>query len=165
MIRTEKIARNIFLLILLGAILATMLSCTRKVYVPVETTKTIVDSTYIHRADSLKHLLSTRDSVIIRDSVVTFIHGDTVIKESWKVRDRISIVRDTIRINNSAEINKAHTDSISTPVIVEKEVIKEVERKAAWYETALMWIGVIAILVAIAFPLLKAWLKRQIPIS
>ena len=101
--------------------------------------RTVTDSTFIHRADSLTRLLHSRDTLIIRDSIVTRITGDTIYKETWRTRDRVSIIRDTVRIGNGFELQELHRDTIREPQIVEveKEVVKEVEKKPPWWKRAL----------------------------
>ena len=128
------------LLLTLALLLASAIcACSKKVYVPVERMRTVTDSTFIHRADSLTRLLHSRDTLIIRDSIVTRITGDTIYKETWRTRDRVSIIRDTVRIGNGFELQELHRDTIREPQIVEveKEVVKEVEKKPPWWKRAL----------------------------
>jgi hypothetical protein len=87
------------------------------------------DSIYI---DRLK-----RDSIYQRDSIYIIVKGDTVFKYQYKYSYRDKLVRDTIAISK--------TDSIPYKV----EVYKEVPRKLSWWQTTLIWSGVLAWLLII----------------
>ena len=153
-----RIKRTIYaaLLLTLAILLASAIcSCSKKVYVPVERTRTVTDSTYIHRADSLTRLLHTRDTLVIRDSITTTVRGDTIIKEAWRTRDRVSIIRDTVRIGNGFELQQLHRDTIREPKIIEVEKRVEVRAPLRWYQRALQWAGAAALLL----PLL--WLAAR----
>ena len=99
------------------------------------TTKTVErvkrDSVYI---DRLK-----RDSIYQRDSIYMLIKGDTVYKYEYKYRYRDKLLRDTISISK--------TDSIPYPVEVVKTVT--VDKKLSWWQSALLYTGAIAWIVAI----------------
>lgn len=97
------------------------------------TTKTVErvkrDSVYVYR---LK-----RDSIYQRDSIYMLIKGDTVYKYEYKYLYRDKMLRDTISISK--------TDSIPYPV----EVPKYVDKKLSWWQSALLYTGAIAWIVAI----------------
>ena len=163
-----RIKRTIYaaLLLTLAILLASAIcSCSKKVYVPVERTRTVTDSTFIHRADSLTRLLHTRDTLIVRDSIVTRITGDTIYKEAWRTRVRVSIIRDTVRIGNDFELQQLHRDTIREPQIVEmeKEVVKEVEKKPPWWKRTLQYTGGVALILLMLWIAAKAILRRFIP--
>lgn len=163
-----RIKRTIYaaLLLTLALLMASAIcSCSKKVYVPVERTRTVTDSTYIHRADSLTRLLHTADTLILRDSIVTRITGDTIFKEAWRTRDRVSIIRDTVRIGNGFELQQLHRDTIREPKIieVEKEVVKEVEKKPPWWKRTLQYTGGVALILLMLWIAAKAILRRFIP--
>lgn len=122
-------------------------SCSRKVYVPVERTRTVTDSTFIHRADTLTHQLHTIDTLMLRDSVVVTVRGDTIYKEAWRIRDRIRILRDTLRIGNGFTLTETHRDTIRQPQIVEVEKRVEVRAPLRWYQRALQWTGAASLLL------------------
>lgn len=159
-----RIKRTIYTALLLTLALL-MASCSKKVYVPVERTRTVTDSTYIHRADSLTRLLHTRDTLVIRDSITTTVRGDTIIKEAWRTRDRVSIIRDTVRIGNGFELQQLHRDTIREPKIIEfeKEVVKEVEKKPPWWKRTLQYTGGVALILLMLWIAAKAILRRFIP--
>ncbi len=87
------------------------------------------DSIYI---DRLK-----RDSIYQRDSIYIIVKGDTVFKYQYKYSYRDKLVRDTVAV--------VRRDSIPYPV----EVSKYVERKLSWWQTTLLWSGVLAWLLII----------------
>jgi len=89
----------------------------------------IRDSVYI---DRLK-----RDSIYQRDSIYIIVKGDTVFKYQYKYSYRDKLVRDTVAV--------VRRDSIPYPV----EVSKYVERKLSWWQTTLLWSGVLAWLLII----------------
>lgn len=84
--------------------------CTRRVYVPVESVRT----------DSVRCVAERHDSITIRDSIYVAQRGDTVIREVYRWRERLShhhdtvrtVCRDTIRIPVTEAIE--HTDAQRT---------------------------------------------------
>ena len=120
----DKIGVIIFFVTLM-LVMSIVCSCT--------TTKTVErvkrDSVYV---DRLK-----RDSIYQRDSIYMLIKGDTVYKYEYKYLYRDKLLRDTISISK--------TDSIPYPV----EVMKYVEKKLSWWQSALLYTGAIAWIVAI----------------
>lgn len=159
-----RIKRTIYtaLLLTLALLLA---ACSKKVYVPVERTVVRTDSVAVHRADSLTRLLHTRDTLVIRDSITTTVRGDTVYKEAWRIRDRVSVMRDTLRIGNGFELQQLHRDTIREPKIieVEKEVVKEAEKKPPWWKRTLQYTGGAALILLMLWIAAKAILRRFIP--
>ena len=120
----DKIGVIIFFVTLM-LVMSIVCSCT--------TTKTVErvkrDSVYV---DRLK-----RDSIYQRDSIYMLIKGDTVYKYEYKYLYRDKLLRDTISISK--------TDSIPYPI----EVPKYVEKKLSWWQSMLLYTGVIAWIVAI----------------
>lgn len=168
MTRIKRTIHAALLLTLALLMASAICSCSKKVYVPVARTRTVTDSTYIHRADSLTRLLHMRDTLIIRDSIVTRITGDTIIKEAWRTRDRVSIIRDTVHIGNGFELQQLHHDTIREPQIVEveKEVVKEVEKPLSWWEKTLRgcgWVAIAAVALTAVVLAIRGWLSRQVP--
>lgn len=102
-------------------------SCTKRIYVPVES----VHTEYIDR-----HSI---DTLLLADSIHVSERrqGDTVIIEKWRERIvyRSKATADTVRL----------TDSVPMPYPV--EVLKEVEKPTKWWRRALMWAGGIALLL------------------
>lgn len=149
-----RIKRTIHAALLLTLALL-MAACSKRVYVPVERTVVRTDSVAVHRADSLTRLLHTRDTLVIRDSITTTVRGDTVYKEAWRIRDRVSVMRDTLRIGSGFTLAETHRDTIRQPQIVEVEKRVEVRAPLRWYQRALQWAGAAALLL----PLL--WLAAR----
>ena len=142
MTRIKRTIHAALLLTLALLMASAICSCSKKVYVPVERTRTVTDSTYIHR-----------------------ITGDTIIKEAWRTRDRVSIIRDTVRIGNGFELQQLHHDTIREPQIieVEKEVVKEVEKKPPWWKRTLQYTGGVALILLMLWIAAKIIMRRFIP--
>lgn len=83
------------------------------------------------------HTDIVRDTLLMRDSIYHYVQGDTVRIERWHHIANVSkmIVTDTVR------------DTV--PVVTEVKVteLREVNR-VRWWQSALMWCGGIALLVA-----------------
>lgn len=103
-------------------------SCTTTKYidkpVPIETVRTeYVNQLY-------------RDSIFIHDSIDRYISGDTVYQYKYKYIYKYLNRTDTI----------VKTDSIEVPVEVKTIEIKEVN-KLRWYQSSLMWIGGLSLII------------------
>lgn len=115
----------IFFFVLLMIVMSAVCSCST----PRVGERIVRDSVYI---DRLK-----RDSIYQRDSIYIIVKGDTVFKYQYKYSYRDKLVRDTVAV--------VRLDSIPYPV----EVSKYVERKLSWWQTSLLWSGVLAWLLII----------------
>ena len=115
----------IFFFVLLMLVMSIVCSCST----PRVGERIVRDSVYI---DRLK-----RDSIYQRDSIYIIVKGDTVFKYQYKYSYRDKLVRDTVAV--------VRRDSIPYPV----EVSKYVERKLSWWQTTLLWSGVLAWLLII----------------
>lgn len=156
-----RIARTLFLLIIAILLAVAFGSCKTK-YIPVERVR--IDSTAVYRADSLTRILATRDTVIERDSVVLMVKGDSVVKEVWRWRDRVSVVRDTVRDGKVRAYTRVVRDTVSVPY--EVEVVKEVEKPLSWWEKTLRgcgWVAIAAMVLTAAWLAVRGWLRRQVP--
>ena len=114
--------RHIVFLLLFLAILAAT-SCTRHVYVPVETTKS--DTVYLNRVQL--------DSIYMRDSVFIEKSGDTIREFQYKYIYRFKDRIDTLYISK--------TDSIQVPYPV--EVVKYKTPQWCWWALG----GIVLLLV------------------
>ena len=114
--------RHIVFLLLFLAGLAAM-SCTRHVYVPVETTKS--DTVYLNRVQL--------DSIYMRDSVFIDKSGDTIREFQYKYIYRFKDRIDTLYISK--------TDSIQVPYPV--EVVKYKTPQWCWWTLG----GIVLLLV------------------
>jgi hypothetical protein len=113
-------------------------SCTKRIYVPVETTHT--EYVVQHTRDTL----TRADSVYVRE----WLKGDTVMIEKWRERIvyRSSVAKDTLIVR----------DTIAYPYPV--EVVKEVNKLTWWQQTrvnAFWWL-----LGAVAAAVLWIFRKR-----
>ena len=115
----------ILFFVLLMLVMSAVCSCST----PRVGERIVRDSVYI---DRLK-----RDSIYQRDSIYIIVKGDTVFKYQYKYSYRDKLVRDTVAV--------VKRDSIPYPV----EVSKYVERKLSWWQTSLLWSGVLAWLLII----------------
>lgn len=123
----ERIAWTVLTLtvIALFAMLIFCGGCSRKVYVPVERTEV--------RTDTLWKTLERVDTVIDRDTVQTYVRGDSVIVERVRWRVRVRERHDTVY--------KVRTDSVSVPVPYPVETVKEVEKPLSWWQKTLQVLG------------------------
>ena len=123
--------RHIVFLLLFLAILAAT-SCTRHVYVPVETTKS--DTVYLNRVQL--------DSIYMRDSVFIEKSGDTIREFQYKYIYRFKDRIDTLYISK--------TDSIQVPYPV--EVVKYKTPQWCWWALG----GIVLLL----FPYIVKWITK-----
>lgn len=123
--------RHIVFLSLFLAVLAAT-SCTRHVYVPVETTKS--DTVYLNRVQL--------DSIYMRDSVLIEKSGDTIREFQYKYIYRFKDRIDTLYISK--------TDSIQVPYPV--EVVEYKTPQWCWWALG----GVILLLV----PYIVKWITK-----
>lgn len=120
----------VFLLLFLAVLAAT--SCTRHVYVPVETTKS--DTVYLNRVQL--------DSIYMRDSVLIEKSGDTIREFQYKYIYRFKDRIDTLYISK--------TDSIQVPYPV--EVVKYKTPQWCWWALG----GIVLLL----FPYIVKWITK-----
>ena len=142
-----------WVLIILTLLLA---SCTKTVYVPVETVTVRTDTDSLARL--VTRLVETNSSrseretlYVFRDREVTLNeNGDTVREKTSTFTDRSRELETENRLlrqeNDSLRHAKSRTDSVYVEKPVPVEVVKEVERKRGWWETALLWAGGIALM-------------------
>lgn len=123
--------RHIVFLSLFLAVLAAT-SCTRHVYVPVETTKS--DTVYLNRVQL--------DSIYMRDSVLIEKSGDTIREFQYKYIYRFKDRIDTLYISK--------TDSIQVPYPV--EVVKYKTPQWCWWALG----GIVLLLV----PYIVKWITK-----
>lgn len=156
-----------FISALLAAVICGVCACSKRVYVPAERVVVRTDSVAVHRADSLTRLLATRDSVVVRDSVFVMLRGDTVVKEAWRIRERVSLVHDTVRIGNGFSVQEVRLDSVRVPypVTIEKVVTKEVEKELGWWKRAFLWTGGLfwgVFLLGVVYTVVRYFRSRRI---
>lgn len=120
----------VFLSLFLVGLAAT--SCTKHVYVPVETTRS--DTVYMNRVQL--------DSIYMRDSVFIEKSGDTIQEFQYKYIYRFKDRIDTLYISN--------TDSIQVPYPV--EVVKYKTPQWCWWALG----GIVLLLV----PYIVKWITK-----
>ncbi|MCD7931385.1 MAG: hypothetical protein LUH15_08485 [Tannerellaceae bacterium] len=100
--------------------------CTKTMYVPVESTRTINRDNFI------------RDSIHILDSLFVQINADTVFHERFRVVYRDRILTDSV----------FRQDTIRVPYPVDKIVYRN---KTSWYQDILIYCGLAGILVLLVW--------------
>ena len=103
--------------------------CTRTIYVPVENTRMHTDSAYT--------ALIRVDTVIDRDTIQTYIHGDTVMigRIRWRIRTK----------EHHDTVTQLRVDSVYREKPYPVEVVREVVKPLRWWQLALMWLGGISL--------------------
>lgn len=105
----------------------------------------------VERTDTVREVRLLRDTAHVRDSVflTQYLRGDTmyVVKYKERVEYRERVKRDTVY--------RSKRDSVAVPVPYPVEVVKEVEKPLKWWQEGLMWIGALAMLVAVGALVLK----------
>lgn len=131
---------KIWLFLLLGLMLLGMLTGCRTQYVPVPEYHSVV----VEKHDTLTHY----DSIYQRDSVITWVQGDTVWKEKYIIRYRDRIVGKTV-YRDSVKV-----DSIRVPYPVERKL-------NAWERTVIAAAKPVVGLALIALMAVLVWLYKK----
>ncbi|MCM1369859.1 MAG: hypothetical protein NC204_05745 [Candidatus Amulumruptor caecigallinarius] len=151
------------LMLMMGAACVWLPSCTKRVYVPVETVSVRTDTVIVRqtKADSVRVSEHTEMYDTQRDSVAPIMDSlNRVIGiERWHWRETVR-TNDTERARLMARIDslkevKIDSVMVERPIVVEK--IKEVNR-LHWWQYALMLGGVIAL----SWLAHRAWMKYGI---
>lgn len=114
--------------------------CSRKVYVPVEST--------VSRTDTIYSAKVRVDSVIMRDSVAVFQKGDTVTITKYRDRYRVKELTDTVYQSAIDSVK------ISVPYPVERELSR-------WERTKMDFGGMAIGALVIALCAAVAWLIKK----
>lgn len=88
--------------------------------------------------DTVREVISRRDSVWLHDSVFVSERGDTIRIERWRTKYVERTVRDTMY--------RSRRDSVRVPV--EVPVVREVERELTLWQKLRLWLGNIVIVCA-----------------
>lgn len=149
-------------------------SCSHRVYVPVQSIRT--DTIYMSRKDSVhikdslitRQVINIRDSIAIHDSVVIIKDEQGNIKERLIVRyrDRWHATQDNLTLQRQIDRYKASNDSlravkrdsISVPVPVEKKLTRWQKFKmdvGGWA------IGAVSIVVIVIISYIVVWLVKR----
>lgn len=126
------------------AFLVLVVLCGCKTRIVTQEVPVVVEHTTVQH-----HTDIVRDTLIQRDSVYHFVHGDTVIIERWHNAVNINkvLVSDTIR------------DTIPIVTEVVRTEVHEVAKPPPWWLKALAFVGGIALCVLIA-PRALSLIKR-----
>lgn len=84
-----------------------------------------------HHNDTVREVISRRDSVWLHDSVFVSERGDTIRIERWRTKYVERTVRDTMY--------RSRRDSVRVPV--EVPVVREVERELTLWQKLRLWLG------------------------
>lgn len=114
--------------------------CTRKVYVPVEST--------VSRTDTVYSAKVRVDSVIMRDSVAVFQKGDTVLITKYRDRYRVKELTDTVYQSAIDSVK------VSVPYPVERELSR-------WERTKMDFGGMAIGALVIALCVAVVWLIKK----
>lgn len=125
-IRLQKVLW--YIIIILSSYL--LVSCSKTVYVPVESVRTEYRDVYLR--DSIHHY----DSIYVKEK------GDTIRIEKYKYLYRDRFLKDSVYLN----------DTIRIPYPVEKLVI---QNKLKWYQKILTYLGLITVFSGICLLIVK----------
>lgn len=119
-----------YTILLCTALALLLFSCKRVEYVTQEKV--------VYHTDTLRQTMMQRDSIYLHDSIAykEYVKGDTVRieREKWHTKYIDRLLHDTTYVS---KVDTAY---------VEKTEVKEVPRKKKWYESALEWLGLFALL-------------------
>ena len=127
-------------IVLFICLLVLATGCTRKVYVPVEST--------VSRTDTIYSAKVRIDSVIMRDSVAVFQKGDTVLITKYRDRYRVKELTDTVYQSAIDSVK------VSVPYPVERELSR-------WERTKMDFGGMAIGALVIALCVAVAWLIKK----
>lgn len=161
----QRTTRRILPLILLLISAAALAGCTRKIYIPVETTTT--DTTRTARADTLRTAhtdtlrLTTlrRDSIARHDSIITIIKGDTILIKEYHYRDRYRTHAADQYHARTDDTHRARTDTIIRQQT--QTITRTITTPAPlrWWQKLLQYTGALSwltLLLAAAYAVIKA---------
>lgn len=132
-----------FKITLLCALLCALCGCKTR-YITTEVPVVVEHTSVQHHTDIV------RDTLLMRDSVYHFVKGDTCIIERWHHAVKVErvLVADTIR------------DTIPQVVTQRITEVREVNR-LHWWQSALMWLGMAAMLFVGIWLAWLAWRVRK----
>lgn len=114
--------------LLIIPLLLICISCASTKYIDRPVPVEVVRTEYINQV--------YKDSIYVHDSIDRYISGDTVYQYKYKYVYKYLNKTDTIIV----------TDSIEVPTEIKTTEIKEVN-KLKWYQTTLMWVGGLTLLI------------------
>lgn len=122
-------------------------ACSRKVYVPVESCTAT--------SDTLRIVERRGDTLLLRDSVVMRVAGDTVVKEVWRER---GLLRGSDRVRD-----RTVRDTVlrEVPVAVPSEDAAQKERRPSLLERLREAVKSALLLVCLTLLILYLWKSRK----
>lgn len=148
--------------------------CSHKVYVPVESVRT--DTLYLSHRDSvhikdslvMHHVVHTRDSVAIHDSVVIVKNEQGEVKERLIVRyrDRWHATQDNLTLQRQLDRYRLENDSLREANSEVHNTIVPVEKQLTRWQQIKMevggWaIGAVSIVVIVIISYIIVWLVKR----
>lgn len=130
-------------------LLLMLANCSKSVYVPLQS---VSKDTVVSKTEVMDVQIAARiDSVVVRDSVVMVIRGDTVIKEVWRERLKTNIKRDTVWMHEIRDSIRTHCDTVSVPVAVpQNKTEKSSASGLSSFLTKLLLVGIAAVIMYVA---------------
>lgn len=122
-------------------------ACSRKVYVPVESRTAT--------SDTLRIVERRGDTLLLRDSVVMRVAGDTVVKEVWRER---GLLRGSDRVRD-----RTVRDTVlrEVPVAVPSEDAAQKERRSSLLERLREAVKSALLLVCLTLLIIYLWKSRK----
>lgn len=149
-------------------------SCSHKVYVPVESVRT--DTLYLSHRDSIHvkdsivmhHIINTRDSVAIHDSVVIVQDEQGNVKERLiiRYRDRWHATQENLTLQRQLDRYRLENDSLWEANSEIQNTVVPVEKKLSRWENLKMdvggWaIGAMSTFILAAVGYIVVWLLKK----
>lgn len=170
----DALRAMVTLIALLTMLAIFLCSCSHKVYVPVESVRT--DTLYLSHRDSIHvkdsiimhHVINTRDSVEIHDSVVIVQDEQGNIKERLIVRyrDRWHATQDNLTLQRQIDRYRLENDSLREANSEIQNTVVPVEKKLSRWEKLKMdvggWaIGAMSTFILAAVGYIVVWLLKK----
>lgn len=139
--------RKLFALPAVLPALLLLCACSRKVYVPVESRTAT--------SDTLRIVERRGDTLLLRDSVVMRVAGDTVVKEVWRER---GLLRGSDRVRDRTVHDTVLRE---VPVAVSSEDAAQKERRPSLLERLREAVKSALLLVCLTLLIIYLWKSRK----
>ena len=164
--------KHLLLVAIFFAVLFT--SCSHRTYVPLQSVRT--DTVYMARKDSIHvkdslvmhHVINTRDSVAIHDSVVIVKNEQGEVKERLIVRyrDRWHATQDNLTLQRQLDRYRLENDSLREANSEIQNTVVPVEKQLTRWQQIKMevggWaIGAVSIVVIVIISYIIVWLVKR----
>lgn len=124
-------------------------ACSRKVYVPVESRTAT--------SDTLRIVERRGDTLLLRDSVVMCVAGDTVVKEVWRER---GLLRGSDRVRDRT-VHDTVLREVPVPVAVPSDDAAQKERRPSLLERLREAVKSALLLVCLTLLVIYLWKSRK----